>query len=91
MTVAKTSLPQSVSTTIEALLHSDGTKYVKGCLHNRCLHAKLHWKPSSYTEVTAKLIALAWTAMSKFIGLGSFQTVYWLYFVYESRFALLHV
>lgn len=32
----------------------------------------------------------AWSALSKFTGLRSFRTVYWPYFIYGSRTALLH-
>lgn len=39
---AKTSFPQSVPVTTEALLHSLGTGYVQSCLHDCQLYANLH-------------------------------------------------
>lgn len=88
---AKISPLQSVPTTIETLLHFQGTKYESSCLQNRRLHAKPHWKTRIWTGVAADLVRRARSALSKSTGLERFQTVYQPYFFYESRTLLLHV
>lgn len=59
-------------------------------MQGRCLHAKMHRKKRSGIQVVVQLLAAAWSALLKFIGLGSLHTAYWLYFVYDSETALLH-
>lgn len=87
--VANTSLPQFVPTSMEALLHFDGTAYVNTCLQKRLLHAKLHWKSRSQIAVAVQLVTTAWSALSRSIGLEDLQIAYWTYFIYGSRTALL--
>lgn len=87
----KPSLPQSVPTNTEALLHFYSTRYVSTSLQNPRFHAKLHWTKESRIEVAFQFVKRLWSALSKVAGLGSCQTVYWLYFIYRSRTVLLGV
>lgn len=62
---------------------------MNGCLQKCRLHAKTHWKTGSRIEVAVQLMKRAWGALSKPGGLGSSQTVYGPYFLYDNRMASL--
>lgn len=90
-TAAKSSLPQTVSTTTEALRYFQATGYANSCVQNRRLYAKLHWKSGSRIGAAAQLMTGKWSALSRSNDLENPQTAYWLYFIYQSRTAFPHV
>lgn len=64
---------------------------MSSCLQDFFLHAELHCKTKSQTGVAVQLLTRACGALSKSIGLGSFQTGHWAFFINDNKTALLHV
>lgn len=88
---AKTVLPKSVPTRTEAWTVFHRILYMKESMSDGGLHAKMQGKTGCRIGVAVQIMTRAWIALSKSIGLGSFQTGYAPYSLYERRTAALQV
>lgn len=83
--------PQYVPTATEGLLLFHGTAYASGCMQERCLYAKPHLKPGSWTGLAVQLVIKTWSTLTMSVGLGILETGYFLYLIQDGRTSLLHV
>lgn len=60
-------------------------------MHERRSYSRLHWRTQSRTEVAVQLETRAWNASTRLIALGSFETVYFSFFIHDGVAALMHV
>lgn len=61
------------------------------CMAERRLHAKIQRKVGCRIAVAVHRVTRSWFALSKFIRLGSFQTLYSSHILYKRRKADLQV
>lgn len=64
--------------------------YVDNCLQDRQSYTELPQKTGIRMGSAAQLVKRAQSALSKSSSLGNFQTIYWPYFLYDSRASLLN-
>lgn len=69
-------LPRSVSAMTKALPLSHGVLHGNECMADDWLHARMQLETGCHIEAAVQVVAKALSALSKSIGLGSFQAAY---------------
>lgn len=88
---AKTALSKSLPTTAEGLLFFYGIANVEEYMGDERLHAQVQWQAGCRITVAVQGVIRAWSTLSSSIELGTFQTAYSLYSLYERKIAMSHV